>query len=132
MDKALAPQSTTPGSPPQGFRAGIEDVIVLPLVAVGFAVKVVLRGLPRVLINIIDGLFPVLLQVMRFPLFTIRILGEGIVALLKSITQILPIGEMRRRALREFIGQNWAWLRRYLSYRVFEEWLHRAFENGMA
>ncbi|CAA2143053.1 hypothetical protein [Hyphomicrobium sp. ghe19] len=132
MGKVLATQSITPGWPPHGFRVGVEDVFILPLVAVAFAVNVVLRGLLRILINIIDGLFPLLLQVMRFPLFTSRILGDGIVALLKSIMQILPIGEMRRQALRDFIGRNWAWLRRYLSYRVFEERLHDAFENAMA
>ena len=38
---------------------------------------------------------------MRFPLFTLRILGDGIAALLKGIVRILPVGGTRRAAWRE-------------------------------
>jgi uncharacterized membrane protein len=93
---------------------------------------VVLRALLTILIDIIDWLFPILLQVMRFPLFTIRIIGDGIAALLKGVMRFLPIGNMRRQAWQGFISRNWAWCRQSLSYRAFEEWLHHAFEDGMA
>src|SRR5262245_3525554 len=132
MEQAVTSQHPTPASPPEHFRAGIEDVVILPLVAVAFIVKVLLRALLTILIDIIDWLFPILLQVMRFPLFTIRILGDGIAALLKSVARFLPIGDARQQAWREFVGRNWTWLRQKLSYRAFEEWLHHAFEGGMA
>jgi hypothetical protein len=114
------------------FGVGVEDIVILPLVAVAVIVKVVLRALLTILIDIIDWLFPILLQVMRFPLFTIRIIGDGIAALLKGVMRFLPIGNMRRQAWQGFISRNWAWCRQSLSYRAFEEWLHHAFEDGMA
>lgn len=117
---------------PERFRAGIEDLVIVPLVAVAFAVWRVLRRVFFILIDIIDFLFPILLQVMRFPLFTLRILGDGIAALLKGIVRFLPVGRDRRAAWREWVSEHWAWLRQKFSYRAFEEWLHHAFENGMA
>jgi hypothetical protein len=114
------------------FGVGVEDIVILPLVAIAVIVKVVLRALLTILIDIIDWLFPILLQVMRFPLFTIRIIGDGIAALLKGVMRFLPIGDMRRQAWQGFISRNWAWCRQSLSYRAFEEWLHHAFEDGMA
>jgi hypothetical protein len=114
------------------FGVGVEDIVILPLVAIAVIVKVVLRALLTILIDIIDWLFPILLQVMRFPLFTIRIIGDGIAALLKGVMRFLPIGNMRRQAWQGFISRNWAWCRQSLSYRAFEEWLHHAFEDGMA
>jgi hypothetical protein len=114
------------------FGVGVEDIVILPLVAIAVIVKVVLRALLTILIDIIDWLFPILLQVMRFPLFTIRIIGDGIAALLKGVMRFLPIGNVRRQAWQGFISRNWAWCRQSLSYRAFEEWLHHAFEDGMA
>ena len=119
-------------SPPEQFNAGVEDFVILPLVAVALIVKVVLRALLTILIDIIDWLFPIILQVMRFPLFTVRILGDGIAALLEGMVRFLPVGSAERQAWREFVSRNWAWLRQKLSYRVFEEWVHHAFEDGMA
>ena len=114
------------------FQAGIEDVVILPLAAIALVVKGVLRSAFSILKHIIDFLFPILLQLMRFPLFSLRILGDAIVALLKGIARILPIGGMRRAAWREFISRYWAWLRQKISYKAFEEAVHHAFENGMA
>jgi hypothetical protein len=115
-----------------GFPVGVDDVVIVPLAAVTFAVWRVLRRTFFILIDLVDFLFPILLQVMRFPLFTLRIIGDGLAALLKSIVRILPVGSTRRAAWREFITQYWTWLRRKISYKAFEEWLHHAFEAGMA
>jgi hypothetical protein len=41
------------------------------------AVVKLLKALLTPLIRLIDFLFPLLLQVMRFPLFTLRILGRA-------------------------------------------------------
>ena len=81
------------------FPAGGEDLVILPIVAIALTVKVVLRSAWIVLLQLIDFLFPVLLQLMRFPLFTLRILGDGAAALLKGIARILPIGSARQTAL---------------------------------
>lgn len=115
-----------------GFRPGIDDVVIVPLVAGAFAVWRILRRTFLILIDIVDVTFPVLLQLMRFPLFTLRILGDGIAAVLKGIVRILPVGGDRRAAWRELVSQYWAWLRRKISYTAFEEAVHHAFEKGMA
>jgi hypothetical protein len=130
-DRETTATKSQPGSY-GSFGVGVEDIVILPLVAIAVIVKVVLRALLTILIDIIDWLFPILLQVMRFPLFTIRIIGDGIAAMLKGVMRFLPIGDMRRQAWQGFISRNWAWCRQSLSYRAFEEWLHHAFEDGMA
>lgn len=131
----MTDRSNDPAAPAgglEGFRAGVDDLVIVPLVAVAFAVWRVLRRVFFILIDIIDFLFPILLQVMRFPLFTLRILGDGIAALLKGIVRFLPVGGERRAAWREWVSTHWAWLRAKFSYKAFEEWLHHAFESGMA
>jgi hypothetical protein len=132
MDQTLRSEHLSSAAPQVQLRAGIEDVVIVPLVVTAFAVAKVLHGSFTVLINLIDWLFPILLQVMRFPLFTLRILGDGIAALFKGIVQILPVGGARRLAWREFIGRQWARLRAKISYKAFEEWLHHVVEDGMA
>jgi hypothetical protein len=114
------------------YAAGIDDIVIVPLAVVAFAIWRFLRGVFFLLVDIVDFLFPILLQVMRFPLFTLRIVGDGLAALLKLIVRFLPVGGDRRAAWREAVSQYWAWLRAKFSYRAFEEWLHHAFENGMA
>ena len=115
-----------------GFRVGVDDLAIVPLVAATFAVWRVLRRTFFILIDIVDITFPILLQVMRFPLFTLRIAGDGIAALLKGIVRFLPVGGERRAAWREFVSRHWAWLRQKFSYKAFEEAVHHAFEIGMA
>jgi len=115
-----------------GFRTGIEDVVIVPLVAVAFAIWRILRRTFFMLVDIVDFAFPILLQLMRFPLFTLRILGDGVAALLKGIVRFLPMGGTRRAAWRDFVSQYWAWLRQKISYKAFEEAVHHAFEKGMA
>jgi hypothetical protein len=115
-----------------GFRVSVDDLVIVPLVAVAFAVWRVLRRAFFILIDIVDFTFPILLQLMRFPLFTLRIAGDGIAALLKGVVRLLPVGGERRAAWREFVSRYWAWLRQKISYKAFEEAVHHAFEIGMA
>ena len=107
-------------------------MVIVPLVVVAFAIWRILRRTFFILVDLVDFLFPILLQVMRFPLFTLRILGDGIAALLKGIVRFLPVGGDRRAAWREFVSRHWAWLRQKFSYKAFEEAVHHAFEKGMA
>jgi hypothetical protein len=125
-------QNQVVSRPDAGFSAGIDDVVIVPLVAVAFAIWRVLRRTFFILIDIVDVVFPILLQVMRFPLFTLRILGDGIAALFKGIIRFLPVGSARRDAWRAVVSEYWTWLRQKFSYKAFEEALHHAFEKGMA
>ena len=128
----MANEENSSGTNSERFPVGPEDVVILPMVAITLVVEAVARSAWTALKHIVDFLFPILLQLMRFPLFTLRILGDGIAALLRGIARILPIGGERRAAWREFVSQHWAWLREKISYKAFEEAVHRLFENGMA
>jgi hypothetical protein len=114
------------------FGPGIDDVVLFPIAVVGVAAKTLLRWAWELLVHIVDYAFPILLQVARFVLFTFRILGDGIAALLRFVIKFLPLPGMRRQAWREAVARGWSWLRRKISYKAFEEWLHHLFEDGMA
>jgi hypothetical protein len=128
----VANEENSSGLSSERVLVGIDDVVIVPMVAVALVVEAVARSAWSVLKHLVDFLFPILLQLMRFPLFTLRILGDGIAALLRGMTWVLPIGGARRAAWGEFVTQHWAWLRQRISYRAFEEAVHQLFENGMA
>ena len=128
----MANEDNSSGSSSERFLFGTEDVVILPIVGSALVVEALARSAWSVLKHLVDFLFPILLQLMRFPLFTLRILGDGIAVLLRGMARILPIGGQRRAAWREFVSQHWVWLREKISYKAFEEAVHRFFENGMA
>jgi hypothetical protein len=114
------------------FGVGIDDLIIWPLVLIAFAVQRVVQKIVVLLITIFDYAFPILLQLVRFPLFTARILGDAIVALLSGVVRFIPMPAARREEWRALIRRSWAWLRQKFSYKAFEEAIHHAFEGGMA
>jgi hypothetical protein len=124
------------GHPPataQGqFGAGIEDAIILPLVLIAVAAKNLFQATLSILIHILDYAFPILLQLVRFPLFTARIIGDGVMVLLKWVVGCLPVSGTTRDDWRESLGRRWSSLRQKISYKAFEEIVHHAFEGGMA
>ncbi len=117
---------------PPRFGAGLDDLLIWPLVLIAFATQLVGRKIVSLLITIFDYAFPILLQLLRFPLFTARILGDAIVALLSVVVGFIPMPATRRDAWRAAIRRSWAWLRQKFSYKAFEEAIHHAFEGGMA
>jgi len=114
------------------FRAGLDDVVILPLVTVGVAARKLFRIILSILIHFLDYAFPILLQLVRFPLFTARMIGDGLSAALKGIVRFLPISSTARDEWRQLVSRHWSWLRQKVSYKAFEEALHHAFEDGMA
>jgi hypothetical protein len=114
------------------FGAGIEDVIILPLVLIALAAKNLFQATLSILIHILDYGFSILLQLVRFPLFTARMIGDGVTALLKCVVGCSPVSGTTREEWREFVSRRWSWLRQKISYKAFEEAVHRAFEGGMA
>lgn len=114
------------------FDAGVEDTIIFPLVLVAVAAKYLYRATLSVLIHILDFAFPILLQLARFPLFTVRIIGDGVAALLMGIVGCLPLSGTKRQEWLDAVSRRWSWLRQKISYRAFEEAVHHAFERGMA
>ncbi len=120
------------GAPSRRFGLAVEDAIILPVVAVGVVAKALFRWAWSLLVHVVDYLFPLFLQVARFLLFTFRILGDGVSALLRFVINYLPFSLGRRRKWREAVARTWSWLRRKLSYKAFAEFVHHLFEDGMA
>jgi len=121
-----------PGMTHRRFAPGAEDVVILPVVLTALVAKNLLQATLSILIHILDYTFPILLQLMRIPLFTARIIGDGIAALANGIVGYLPVSSAMREALREFVSRHWSWLKQKISYQAFEKAVHDAFEAGMA
>jgi hypothetical protein len=113
------------------FRAGIEDVILFPLVITALAAKGISQAALSALIRILDFAFLLVMQLARLPLFAVRLLGDGAIAALQGFAACLPVGNETRQRWRQFIGEKWSRIRETISYKVFEEAVHRVFERGM-
>ncbi len=122
----------TPLLAPVRFGAGFDDVVIVPLVLLAVAAKKLLKATLSILIHILDYAFPIFLQLVRFPLFTASIVGDGVAALVRGAVGCLPISGMKREAWRASISRRWSWLRQKISYQAFEHAVHHAFEGGMA
>jgi hypothetical protein len=108
--------------------AALDDLVIVPLVLVAVAISKILKTV----FSVLDYAFPILLQLMRIPLLTARLAGDGMELLLEGVLRCLPVSRAKRDALRARLRQQWIWLRRNISYQAFEEALHHAFEVGMA
>ncbi|MGB8516031.1 MAG: hypothetical protein WCE24_24975, partial [Pseudolabrys sp.] len=115
-----------------GFRAGLDDVIIIPLVFVALAANKILRFILSILMRLLDYAFPLAMQLVWLPLLAVKILGNGIVAVINSVLHFLPLSKTRRRQWNTAIRRSWSWLRRKISYRAFEHAVHIAFESSMA
>jgi hypothetical protein len=116
------------GSP----SAGVEDLVIVPLVVIALAISRLLKAVLSILIYVLDYAFPILLQLMRIPLLTARLIGDGMELLFEGIVRCLPVSSAKRDAWRARVRQQWIWFRRNISYLAFEHALHHVFEAGMA
>ena len=116
----------------EGFRTGPEDAIILPLVTAALVLKRLLKTVFLFLVRLLDWSFPLVMQLIRFPLFTARVLGDGTIGATRWLIPWLPLSEQNRQHWQEVVGQKWGWLREKLSYKAFEDALHNVFERGMA
>jgi hypothetical protein len=114
------------------FRGGLDDVIIIPLVAVALVINRILKFTLSILIRVLDCAFPFAVQIVWLPLFATKLLGNIIVALIIGAFRFLPLSEAKRWQWRRSIGRHWSWFRRRISYRAFEQAVHDAFEGGMA
>ena len=114
------------------FRGSLDDVIIIPLVIVTLAVNKILRFIVSILMRLLDYAFPLAMQIVWFPLFAARVLGNVIVTVMNGALRFLPVSETTRRQWEISIRRNWSWLRRKIGYRAFEQAVHSAFESGMA
>ncbi len=103
------------------FRAGVEDVIIFPLVASALVLKGLTKRAVSVLVHILDYVFLLAMELARFPLFAVRAFGDGVIGALRGLLGFLPLPQETRQEWREFIGQKWARIRRAISYKAFEQ-----------
>lgn len=68
-----------------------DDAVIVPLAVVALGCKLLARLLLRLLIRFFDIAFPILLQIVRFPLFTLRIFGDMVFAAAAWILWLLPM-----------------------------------------
>ena len=114
------------------FRAGLDDVIIMPLVLVTLAASKFLRFIFLILMRLLDYAFPLAMQLVWLPLFAANVLGNGLVAVINGALRVLPLSKTKRRRWSVSIRWNWSRLRRRISYRAFEHAVHIVFESGMA
>ena len=119
-----AVRDPVPAHPP---TAGFDDLVIVPLVLVAVAISKLLKGVFSILIYVLDYAFPILLQLMRIPLLTARLVGDGMEFILEGVLQCLPVYRAKRDAWRARMRQQWIWFRRNISYQAFEQALHHAF-----
>jgi transposase len=108
VDGSGSPAPDASGMPPangNGIRPDLLDALIVPLAASAFAVKTMFRSLLRLLVNVLDWTFPIVMQ---------------------------GLSTTRRREWQAMIASGWARLRKRISYRAFEEALRHAFERGMS
>jgi hypothetical protein len=114
------------------FRAGIDDVIIIPLVLITLAANKSLRFTISILMRMLDYAFPLAMQIIWLPLFAAKIVGDVIVTVIGAALRLLSLSEAKHRQWRRSIRRNRSRLRWKISYRVFERAVHDAFEGGMA
>jgi hypothetical protein len=100
--------------------AGLDDLVIVPLVLGAVTISKLLKAVFSILIYVLDYAFPILLQLMRIPLLTAQLIGDGMELLLEGLLWCLPVSGAKRDAWRARVRQQWTWFRRSLSYRAFE------------
>ena len=71
--------------------AGVEDLVIVPLVVIALAISRLLKAVLSILIYVLDYAFPILLQLTRIPLLTARLIGDGMELLFEGIVRCLPV-----------------------------------------
>jgi hypothetical protein len=79
------------------LRPSLLDIVIVPLAASAFAVKTTLRSVLRLLVNLLDWTFPIVMQGARVPLFLARIIGDVVAATSSGLVRLLPLSSTRRR-----------------------------------
>src|SRR5436190_23787766 len=94
----------------KAFRAGLEDLIIVPLVGLGLALKLLAQAVLLVLVRILDFSFPLVMQLVRLPLFLARIVGDALIAIASGTVKLLPLRDENREEWRTYIGEKWRYL----------------------
>jgi hypothetical protein len=70
--------------------AGLDDLVIVPLVLVAVAGSKLLKAVFSILIYVLDYAFPILLQLMRIPLLTAGLVGDGMELFLEGGPPVPP------------------------------------------
>src|SRR5207245_4753423 len=103
---SLATRSPIAERPP---TIGVDDLVIVPLVVIALAISKLLKAVLSILIYVLDYAFPILLQLMRIPLLTGRLIGDGMELLLEGVVRCLPVSDAKRDAWRARVRQQSLW-----------------------
>src|SRR5262245_50746969 len=117
--------------PEAAFRAGIEDLILLPFVGAAALTQRLFQAVVWIGVPLLDFAFVLAMELTRIPLFLLKALGDGIIAAVEGLVSCLPVAAANRRKWHDAIARRWALIRQTISYKAFEDAMHRAFERGM-
>jgi hypothetical protein len=70
-------------------------VIIIPLVFITLAANKILRFIFSILMRLLDYAFPLAMQLVWLPLFAVKILGNGVVAVINSVLHFLPLSKAK-------------------------------------
>src|SRR5215207_10622656 len=79
------------------FRGGLDDAIIIPLVLVVLAANKILLFILSILMRLLDYAFPLGMQIVWFPLFAVRVVGNVIVTVINGALRFLPLSETKRQ-----------------------------------
>jgi hypothetical protein len=119
-----------PGTQAQ-FRTGAGDLVIIPLVMIAVLAKRVFLASLSFLVRVLDYAFVLVMELVRLPLFVVRVFLDGVAAALQGLVSLLPLSLENRQKWRDSIAETWSRVRAIISYKAFEEAVHHAFERGM-
>ena len=80
-----------------GAGGALDDVMIIPFVAVALAATTILRFLLSILMRLLDYAFPLAMQIVWLPVFTARIPGSVTVTAISGTLRFLLVSETKRR-----------------------------------
>jgi len=113
------------------FRIGVGDLVIIPLVTIAVLAKRAFLVTLSFLVRVLDYAFVLIMELVRLPLFVVRLFLDGVAAALQGLVSFLPLSQENRQQWRDSIAGTWSRVRVIISYKAFEEAVHHAFERGM-
>ena len=102
---------------PDRFRAGIDDIIILPLVLVALLVRTLCQAVLFIVLFACDLVFALLLRVITLPLLLAATAGDGMAWLIERLAG-LALARGKREAWRDRVDRRWSGLRQRISHKA--------------
>jgi len=104
-----------PGTAPDRFCVGIDDMIILPLVLIAFLARTLFQAALFIVLFASNLVFVLFLRVVTSPLRVAVGAGDGIAWLIKRLA-VLPLSAAERDAWHGLVDRRWSRLRQLMSH----------------